>query len=104
MISGYALHAAGLIDKKLKPTGKLSNTECAEFKLADPPSEEGAMAAFLNLYTGFILEALSHLDPAGERGEWELRLQDHLNTAAQWLIEHGHIRQVCLETGSPAVN
>lgn len=104
MISGYALHTAGIIDENLKPTSGLTRDESAEYELGDPPSEARAMVTVLKLYAGFLVEALSHIDSNGAPDERERWMRDHLDTAAKWLLEHGHVRVICVQPGSSTVN
>lgn len=104
MISGYALHAAGVIDSALNPTTELTAEEAREWKLGMPPSEALATIVVLRMYAEFVSEQLRQL--AGEPGcEQEvLNLQDHLRGAVQWLLENGHIEHRSLAAGSTLVN
>lgn len=104
MISGYALHTAGIINENLKPTSELTRDQSTEYQLGDQPSEARAMTTVLKLYAGFLGDVLSDIGSDGEPDERELWMRDHLDTAVKWLVEHGHIRPMCVQPGSQAVN
>ena len=88
LISGYAVRAAGLIDANLKPTIGLTAADRRRYRLGNPPSEEAAMIAFLQLYA----QNLDHLIPqyVAQSGPDELasRLRRHRAGALCWLLEH----------------
>ena len=88
LISGFGLRAAGLIDANLHPTVALSAADRRRYRLGNPPSEEAAMIAFLQLYA----QNLDHLitQYVGQNGEDELasRLRRHGAGARRWLLEH----------------
>ena len=90
LISGYALRATGLIDANLKPTIVLTAADRRRYRLGNPPSEEAAMIAFLQLYA----QNLDHLIPqyVAQSGSDELasRLRRHRAGALCWLLEHAN--------------
>ena len=88
LISGFGLRAAGLIDANLHPTVALSAADRRRYRLGNPPSQETAMIAFLQLY----VQNLDHLIPqyVSQNGADELasRLRRHRAGALCWLLEH----------------
>ena len=88
MISGYALRAAGLIDCSLSPTVQLSETDRQEYRLGNPPTEEHAMVAFLQIYVQALGDAMAHY--LGHSGTDELvsRLARHQFEALSWLARN----------------
>ena len=103
MMSGYALHAAGVIDDKLSPTRELTIEERREWRIGEPASEAAAMIVVLKLYAGFLMEALDRREGTVEA---IAHLGDHMDQTVKWLIEHGglEMKQVMMAAGSKMVN
>jgi hypothetical protein len=58
MISGYALHGAGIIDRKLNLRTELTAEEAPEWGLGDVASEASAMGPLLKTNPRFLLRLL----------------------------------------------
>jgi len=88
LISGFGLRAVGLIDANLHPTVALSAADRRRYRLGNPPSEEAAMIAFLQLYAQNLDLLITQY--VGQSGEDELvsRLRRHRAGALCWLLEH----------------
>ncbi len=87
MISGFALKAAGLIDEQLDLTYELTARELQQHEISTASPEDTAMATVLNLYGGFLINALEDLTERDAPPDLRSHLQDHLDSASNWILE-----------------
>jgi hypothetical protein len=85
MMPGFKLFHLGIVDDSLKPTSSLSQAECDELKLPNPPTEGDVMPHVMGHYARSLEEGIEFYSGNGVDRAYIERLEGRLRVAREWI-------------------